>query len=262
MSIATRVVFRYASSTRTAGATTFENFSRNTDVGRAYRELVDDARHEYGHGGYSGTIAEKNGYKVRSNDPMTHTEARKFIEKDIDQNDKWGPAFAVPICDTEKGKEKQVTVKVTAAHERGVQEKAEDMLTEKFSVPGIDVKVKVTKVTKLKSGALPEIIPAKGTEDGFRVWSTTISFAPNQERVRTTFYNSRAEAIAAIKAAIPHDRPQPGAKYVIEKVKVSDVLTIGDTSKAVDTFEVEATVSLNKKSPKVIGWMFYGWASE
>jgi len=32
----------------------------------AFKELVDDAIYEYGHGGYSGTIKEKDGYRLLS----------------------------------------------------------------------------------------------------------------------------------------------------------------------------------------------------
>lgn len=46
------------------GATDFMTESNGKDVGEAYRNAVQDARYWHGHGGYSGTIAEKDGYEL------------------------------------------------------------------------------------------------------------------------------------------------------------------------------------------------------
>jgi hypothetical protein len=83
---------------RTAGGDEFVMFGRGTNAKKIFNDLVEDARFEYGSGGYSGSIAEKDGFKIRSHTPMTRAQANAFIDRDIDQNDKWGPAFAVPIA--------------------------------------------------------------------------------------------------------------------------------------------------------------------
>ena len=41
------------------GASTFETMSHGKTAGEAFSAAVDAARYEYGHGGYTGTIAEK-----------------------------------------------------------------------------------------------------------------------------------------------------------------------------------------------------------
>lgn len=43
------------------GATTFFTYGAGRNVNEAFRSAQDDARYEYGHGGYTGTIAEKPG---------------------------------------------------------------------------------------------------------------------------------------------------------------------------------------------------------
>jgi hypothetical protein len=43
------------------GATTFFTYSHGRNVGEAFRQAQDEARYENGHGGYTGTIAEKPG---------------------------------------------------------------------------------------------------------------------------------------------------------------------------------------------------------
>lgn len=74
------------------------------DPQKAFEHLRDQAFYDHGHRGYTGTIAEKPGFEIRSKKPMTREEAERFIEDgDQDKNDKWGDAFAVPICDEPEG---------------------------------------------------------------------------------------------------------------------------------------------------------------
>lgn len=49
-----------ASTTRTAGSTNFLTVAEGTSMKDAFRAAVDEARFMHGHGGYSGTIAEKS----------------------------------------------------------------------------------------------------------------------------------------------------------------------------------------------------------
>lgn len=109
----------------TAGADEFGNFVRNPDVGRAFAEAREEAGFSRGRGGYSGSIVEKSSYKVRKQEPMTIKEAQEFADKDVDSNDKWGPAYAVPVAEEKVLKKEMVTVTVEAhdeadAKKRGV----------------------------------------------------------------------------------------------------------------------------------------------
>ena len=239
-----------------AGGQDFVNFVEVPDVARAFKEVVTNARYEHGHGGYSGTIAEKGSYRIRQDAPMGRVEAYRFVDKDINNNDKWGPAFAVPVGETKPGTTKKVTIKVQASHRHYVIEKATDALMEKFKAPGKSVSVKIGAFQVLKAGKLPEILATKGTQDGYRVRSNTL-----HEYSLKPMYASRAEAIAALKEYLLREKPTKGAQYTIEKFKVLDVLTIGDTSKTEDTYEVEAEVTVSSTSSKIIGWIFYGVAS-
>lgn len=81
---------------KTAGGTDFWDWGQGSDPRKVFSELRERARHEYGHGGYSGSIAEKDGFKIRSREKMSTKEAEAFANRDIDNNDKWGPAFAIP----------------------------------------------------------------------------------------------------------------------------------------------------------------------
>ena len=75
---------------------------RGKSAQEAFSALVSDARHSEGHGGYTGTIAEKHSFTMipLSEPPEDLTieqhaqkEAQRLIEKDDPRVcDKWGPA--------------------------------------------------------------------------------------------------------------------------------------------------------------------------
>lgn len=111
---------RLASTTRTAGATTFENLVWVADVGAAFRSVHQEELASHGHReGYPGTIAAKSTYTVRANEPMTQSAAFAFARKDIDRNDKWDrDAYAVPVSRGTVLSTDKVTVTVTARDER------------------------------------------------------------------------------------------------------------------------------------------------
>lgn len=78
--------------TSAAGATADEAF----DTARAA------ALHERGHGGYTGTIAEKHSFTMIVTEPKSDSEAmtmaRKLVnEGDPSIDDKYGPAGCIPL---------------------------------------------------------------------------------------------------------------------------------------------------------------------
>jgi hypothetical protein len=93
---------------KTAGGVDFYDWGAGSDPRKIFSALQNRARAEQQQSyaeegedddwdeGYSGSIAEKDGYKVRSREKMSKREAVRFAEKDVDNNDKWGPAFAIP----------------------------------------------------------------------------------------------------------------------------------------------------------------------
>jgi len=73
-------------------------------LSEAFADAVAQARHEHGHGGYSGTVAEKTSVnalsaKVRWLDDA-YDEAARLLDLDDDAVvfDKWGPAAALPVA--------------------------------------------------------------------------------------------------------------------------------------------------------------------
>ena len=86
------------------GGTTFSCTANGETVREAYDKAVEQAQWEYGHAGYTGTIAECDGYVVIQQEKLTLPLAEELGEKLIDADDqrisdKWGPAGAIPLID-------------------------------------------------------------------------------------------------------------------------------------------------------------------
>jgi hypothetical protein len=84
------------------GANQFSTRARGTTAEIAFRAAVDEAGYEHGHGGYSGTIAEKRSFVVisvpKGRDPAEYANSDEAMAK---VDDKWGPAGCVKIADGE-----------------------------------------------------------------------------------------------------------------------------------------------------------------
>ena len=86
------------------GANTFSQIGRGATAKLAFRSAVDEAAYEHGHGGYTGTLAEKFEFVEidlpAGKDP--HVYAGELINAGDDRiNNKWGPAGCVKIKDGE-----------------------------------------------------------------------------------------------------------------------------------------------------------------
>jgi hypothetical protein len=85
------------------GACVFKSIGAGKTADDAFNQITEHARYQYGHGGYTGSIAEKDSFVVVAR-PMTKTDAVKEANRLIDEedsriDDKWGPAGAIEIVD-------------------------------------------------------------------------------------------------------------------------------------------------------------------
>ena len=85
----------------TIGAEEFCTSGTGETVQEAFHEARERAFYDVGHEGYSGTIAEKNSYKLIPCE-MTHDAVDALVDKcleDMDHwcQDKWGPAAAIQV---------------------------------------------------------------------------------------------------------------------------------------------------------------------
>jgi hypothetical protein len=86
------------------GATTFGTTATGKNAKEAFRNAREEAQWESGHGGYSGTIAEKSDFKLVPlseeviNDPaLFASKIDELIDTEFD--DKWGPAGCVQLAE-------------------------------------------------------------------------------------------------------------------------------------------------------------------
>lgn len=253
MSLADKVTARFL---RKAGGANFRVFIRNPDLKRAFRDAVDDARHESGHGGYSGTIAEKHDVVARRREPMSREEAQRFIDEDIDKNDKWGPAFAVPIAETTKGKEKAVRVRVEAMSKMEAYQSALKKLEAENPGAQISVEYNLGGVVELKASTGFTLVPEKVTSTFVEIKTPGIAYSIFKES-----YGSRAEAVAAIKEVAKTRRDlRVGQTFIIQAVKQTDKITVADPKK-MSVWEVSGKAVETKNAGTLIGWILYGVAS-
>jgi hypothetical protein len=82
------------------GAYSFATIANGETAKDAFDSIVRQARHEYGHGGYTGTIAEKDSF-IEIDLPEGE-DPHKFVERlmrDDDEriSDKWGPAGCMKL---------------------------------------------------------------------------------------------------------------------------------------------------------------------
>jgi hypothetical protein len=86
------------------GACTFSKIGTGKSAREAFEAAVREAQYESGHGGYSGTIAEKHHFVMMSKDALSLDAAKALGKRAIDEgdgriDDKWGPAGCVPLVD-------------------------------------------------------------------------------------------------------------------------------------------------------------------
>ena len=83
------------------GAYEFATYAKGT-VEEAFDTAVFDAQYDYGHSGYTGTIAEKSDYTIISADALSLQAASDMavtLMNDPLVEDKWGPAGAIRVVD-------------------------------------------------------------------------------------------------------------------------------------------------------------------
>lgn len=82
------------------GADVFFTKAKGTTAKEAFRSAVDQAAYDYGHAGYTGTIAEKHDFTIIK--VPEGWEPRKYADHLINVgdpriDDKWGPAGCIQL---------------------------------------------------------------------------------------------------------------------------------------------------------------------
>ncbi len=86
------------------GAQEFESVGHGNTVQKAFNNAKEEAYYDCGHGGYTGTIAEKDSFKTIPCEQTKKAIQNKLNECMDDEDhftqDKWGPAGAIRLSAT------------------------------------------------------------------------------------------------------------------------------------------------------------------
>lgn len=86
------------------GACDFYSRAKGKTPEEAFWRAVEEARWEYGNGGYSGTIAEKSEFQIITvpDGQSAASYASELLDEDDERiSDKWGPAGCLKVKDGE-----------------------------------------------------------------------------------------------------------------------------------------------------------------
>jgi len=241
------------------GAHNFTETSKVTDPDVAYRQLVEQALHEYGSDGYNGTISTTHGFRVVSKIPMTAIAAEQYAYEHSERCEKWGQCEAVAVGVATQTKSKIVTFNVPiddSAHGLRVDVA---MIAGAASMPlgsvtGFEV---LTSAPKFKTTVTPPG-PAR------KVWVTNPS--------RGVEYATKAAALAAARSTAEQARVV-STSTAVPAVYVQPTVSATVSQQTVRTPEVTVASRLVSWKVKarldfVVGdklefdhWLFYGMAA-
>jgi len=242
-----------------AGGSDFYVFIKGTDAKKAFRDAVDNASHNSGHGGYSGTIAEKNSFEIVSG-PLTKKQAQNFASDKMDENDKWGPAFAIPVVGDAGQKTVDVKpIKVFAQDSNAAIDIVLAKFKDKFKGYNVDWDKKSAELLKSGGWSLKKTFSGNGKIVPKYVFKADYNSGPSM--------SSPKDALESLKRHL--DDLQSKGRALPSKVEIialgSSVPVMGfsvESKRAKGSqFVVSGKLIMSKPSDKIEGYLFFGIAS-
>ncbi|RLI66821.1 MAG: hypothetical protein DRO67_00160 [Candidatus Asgardarchaeum californiense] len=87
------------------GAMEFESIAKGSTAKEAFQNAREEAFYDYGHSGYTGTIAEKNTFRMIHCECTSEAVSAKMDEVMENEShwiqDKWGPAGCIKLENNE-----------------------------------------------------------------------------------------------------------------------------------------------------------------
>jgi len=236
---------------RTASSSEFTAIGYGSDARSVFRELVQDAQDDYGSRGNTGTIAEKDSYRIVA-EPMTQGQAYKYADQHISEYDKYGPAGCIPIVDSKVVAQKEFEVKVKAK----TREEAMNIVSEQLKTgqkrAGTTIEVNFTNVTMTTPAS-------KGTVDGSPSTVGTKYMIEGWEAHPRKF-STKKEAIEHYMAfaGSPSWDNRPCTLVKLESLTVLSYVP----SAKLPTFTLKGKRVQVVLDTKIKGFLFFGWAAD
>lgn len=221
---------------------------------KAFTYAVKDAKFMHGSGGYTGTIAEKQHFKIAGR-VGSEDEAYRMFDSILndDTYEKWGPAACIEVLNSRQiGKAFTRKAKIEADSVHEARDKFLNSLEKNTALIG-DVQVTLKKPGKIK---INTNVPEE---------KTVLRYVLDNRYV----FTSKSEAVKFAKEMIKN-RFETGlsrSSLIIEQKKVLEDTT---NSKIITVFgeqepNIYEVVAKLKKTEiikdSVQGWYFCGWAS-
>lgn len=244
-----------------AGACDFYDFGSGSSAREVFRHLQEEAREEHGSRGYTGTIAEKDGFKMVSNEPMSKAEAYKLAEKMIDDNDKYGPAYCIQIGNKKKKIKEVKPSKVVALDEKQAIQKWLNHYVEKYKAKGLSVAIEGSprvEVLKINKGYKLEKLPSK---------DVSVKYALTINGSTDNTYNSLDSLKADLQKRIQENikgwtRTMTSNKITSITTKTISAFDVVPQPEKASRYKVTGKISLSKPGQDREGYLFFGMASE
>lgn len=263
------------------GAEYFTTSALGASPEDAFRDAVREALHECGHGGYTGTIAEKGSFTIIDRTLRSLSDAFAYAEtlsSDPRVDDKWGDAGAIPyIKDQAPAKTRTARVTVTVPGPEVTHQSITEAITAK--APG-RAGEKITNV-RLAASWREDDLPATEVK-----WRTDAERTKGEAVTRYYWSDSRGAPLAgsagfatlaeARKALIDHVAkvttntsmlPLRSVEYgIVAVVRREDGSDLTRVRRELVSAKVTAEVTYTTPAPLPTqatpdGWVFFGWAS-
>lgn len=252
------------------GSTTFYRPVNGTaDPDEAFSKAHDEDAFEFGHGGYTGTIAEKHEYVVITRAPLTTAEADRLAAKLIDAadprvNDKWGPAGAIALTD-KQGKSRTVTVTVTVDGDSPDKDEYPQELAEKAAAGKAKPGETVTHVEVLSDTAVHKVEAARTNGKNETVYHLYDSrgHVHGDRNGYPTVAAARAAAVDILNNAHTNfgsGETDLGIRGTVRRDTGDNLVTVRRVLRK-RTVKAKVTLTTPPAGAKVTGWLFFGWAS-
>lgn len=254
------------------GSTTFNQISRITDPQEAFRISRQEAAHEFGAGGYSGSLAEKHSFVIVNHKPLPLALAQDLaaqISTDPEHpdynkiSDKWGPAGAMAVDLAQPTiRRVELEIEVTGGGSLSARDVAEENLT---LLP--NEYIFSARILEDQTSSKPLIRDNQGAEQ-----TVYIVTRPNHLSPATGFqssYPTLAEAKYALGKRLreplrPWESPDDLQFEIIGVLRRADgePLAAGCLKVSTRTVRIEAELAAIPTShSEDTGWLFFGWAS-
>jgi hypothetical protein len=235
------------------GAVDFVVWEEGSNAKSAFNRAYRDAQEEYGTRGYTGSLAEKDDYKIIS-EPLTSSEAKDFIERNIDKNPKYGPAYAIPVVGTMKGRTKPIKKRITVDGDSEDAKKAVwNMIIEKWKKPNLSISWEGAPTVKMVKQS--KLLFSRENEN----FQMMYFFQIGSGRFSPVFKTRGAALKAAKQMAQDMGNKVDGKEMIIYSQKALDKFSISKMNDNI--FQVEGNIKISRASKKVIGYYFFGMAS-